>query len=216
MFSRRAFVGRVAALSVAARLDGLELFASSPPKVVVVGAGAFGSWTAFHLRRMGADVTLLDSWGPGNTRSSSGGESRVIRAIYGPDRTYVEMVKRSYEWWEQIDPSLYVETGALWMHRGDDTYVRSSLPVLHELGFPVDVPSVAEAKKRWPQIDFTGVKSLYLERRAGALSARRACGVVRDAFVKLGGTYRTEHVDPKTRFNADHVVFTCGPWLGKL
>ena len=223
MFSRRAFVGRVAALGVAARFDGLRLFASAAPKIVVIGAGAFGSWTAFHLRRLGADVTLLDSWGPGNTRSSSGGETRVIRAIYGPDRTYVEMVKRAYEWWEQLDPSLYTETGALWMHRGDDAYVRSSLPVLHELGFAVDALTVADAKKRWPQIDFSGVKSLYLERRAGALSARRACGVVRDAFVKLGGAYRTAHVDAKTlrlesgeQLQADHFVFACGPWLGKL
>ncbi len=95
--------------------------------------------------------------------------------------------------------------------------------MLHELGFPVDVLTVADAKKRWPQIDFNGVKSLYLERRAGALSARRACGVVRDAFVKLGGTYRTAHVDAKTlrledgtQLKADHFVFACGPWLGKL
>jgi hypothetical protein len=87
---------------------------------------------------MGADVELIDAWGPGNARSSSGGETRVIRAIYGPDRTYVEMVRRSYELWEKLDASvdepLYTETGALWMHRGDDGYVRSSLPILKELG----------------------------------------------------------------------------------
>ena len=227
MFSRRAFFGRVAAVSVAARFDGLKLFAASPPRVVVIGAGAFGGWTAFHLRRLGADVTLLDSWGPGNTRSSSGGETRVIRAIYGPDRVYVAMVKRAYELWEQLDPSLYTETGALWMHRGDDAYVRSSLPILHELGFPVDALSVPDAAKRYPQIDFKGAKSVWLERRAGALAARRACGVVRDAFVKLGGTYRTAHALPPvnertlrledgSKLEADHFVFACGPWLGKL
>ena len=228
MFSRRAFVQRVAAVSVAARLDGLKLFAAaSPPRVVVIGAGAFGSWTAFHLRRLGADVTLIDSWGPGNTRSSSGGETRVIRAIYGPDRVYVEMVKRAYELWELLDPSLYVDTGALWMHRGDDAYVRSSLPILHELGFPVDQLTIADAAKRYPQINFGGVKSIYLERRAGALSARRACVAVRDAFTHIGGTYRTAQARPMvndraltlgdgSKLEADHFVFACGPWLGKL
>src|SRR5207247_2992019 len=52
--------------------------------VAVVGAGAFGGWTALHLRRRGARVTLVDAWGPGNSRASSGGETRVIRATYGP------------------------------------------------------------------------------------------------------------------------------------
>src|SRR5262245_35845016 len=117
--SRRAFLRCAAAIPLAAHLNPQSLLASSSPRVVVIGAGAFGGWTALHLRRLGAEVVLLDSWGPGNTRSSSGGESRVIRAIYGPDRVYVEMVKRAYELWKEIDESLYVETGALWMHRGD-------------------------------------------------------------------------------------------------
>jgi sarcosine oxidase len=196
-------------------------------RIAVVGAGAFGGWTALHLRNLGADVVLIDSAGPGNGLSSSGGRTRVIRAIYGPDRVYVEMVKRAYELWDKIGAGLkdpiYVPTGALWMHRGDDSYVRSSIPILHDLGFAVDKLTVADAKKRYPQIDFNGVKSVYLERKAGALSAARACGVVRDAFVKAGGTYRTAQVTPGKIVNgvmsgldADVYVFACGPWLGKM
>jgi len=208
--SRRAFLASMAALPLVAQ--------SGPkPRVVVIGAGAFGGWTALHLRNAGCEVTLLDAWGPGNARASSGGETRVIRAVYGPDRVYVEMVRRAYELWA-FDPSLYVETGALWMNRGDDAYVRSSLAILDELGFPVDKLTIAEGKKRWPQIDFRGVKSLWLERRAGALSARRACQVVRDAFVAAGGRYRTEAVKPGAMPSekADVYVFACGPWLGRL
>jgi len=140
----------------------------------------------------------------------------VIRAVYGPDRVYVEMVKRSFELWEKLDPSLYTQTGVLWMHRGDDAYVRSSLPILTELGFPVDNLTLADAARRYPQISFKGVQSVWLERRAGALSARRACEVVRDAFVKAGGTYRTETAKPEARSGADVYVYACGPWLGKL
>ena len=215
--SRRTFLGCVAAAPMASRLGASTT--SSAPRVAVIGAGAFGGWTALHLLRLGARVTLVDSWGPGNARSSSGGETRVIRAIYGPDRVYVELVKRAYELWSEVetpDDPLYVETGALWMHRGDDAYVRSSLPILEELGFPVDHLTLAESRKRWPQINFDGVKSVWLERRAGALSARRACGVVRDAFVKAGGTYRTASIEDASQIEADVHVFACGPWLGKL
>ena len=52
------------------------------PDVVVVGAGNFGTWTALHLQRMGARVTLIDQYGPGNSRSASGGETRGVRTSY--------------------------------------------------------------------------------------------------------------------------------------
>ena len=233
--SRRAFLAGVAAVPLAGRFDGEALMASSAPRIAVIGAGAFGGWTALHLRRLGAQVVLVDSWGPGNTRSSSGGDSRVIRAIYGQDRVYVEMVKRAYELWKMMEAPytdrLYVETGALWMHRGDDAYVRSSLPIMKDLGFPVDPLTMAEARRRYPQINFNGIQSVWMERRAGALSARRACAVVRDAFEKAGGTYRRASVQPGpvinesmsglkledgSRIEADVYVFACGPWLGKL
>jgi glycine/D-amino acid oxidase-like deaminating enzyme len=233
--SRRTFLATAAAAPLAGQFDGPSPAGSSAPRIVVVGAGAFGGWAALHLRRLGAQVTLVDAWGPGNARASSGGETRVIRAVYGPDRIYVELVKRAFDLWEQLDAStdeqLYVQTGALWMHRGEDSYVRSSLPSLRELGFPIEPLPLAEATRRYPQIDFRGVESVWLEHRAGALSARLACVAVRDAFEKAGGRYRVGHAEPGpvvngalpflrfadgSRIEADAYLFACGPWLGKL
>ena len=219
--TRRTFLGSAAAVPLAAALDGGAPSTAKKMRVVVIGAGAFGGWTALQLRRLGAEVTLVDAWGPGNSRASSGGETRVIRAVYGADRIYVEMVKRAYELWAQLDPSLYVETGTLWMHRGDDAYVRSSVPVLTELGFPIEQVTLAEGARRYPQIDFAGVKSVWLEKRAGALAARRACVTVRDTLVQAGGDYRTGHVESldaarKLHPDADAFVFACGPWLGRV
>ena len=54
----------------------------------VVGAGVFGAWIARCLRRSGASVALIDAYGPGNSRSSSGGETRILRLGYGPDELY--------------------------------------------------------------------------------------------------------------------------------
>jgi sarcosine oxidase len=213
--TRRTFLGAIAAVPLAAAIaDNVRRM-----KIVVVGAGAFGGWTALQLRRRGAQVTLLDAWGAGNVRSSSGGETRVIRAVYGPDRVYVEMVRRAFELWLALDPSLYVETGALWMHRGDDAYVRAALPILADLGFPIDNLTLDAAARRWPQIDFRGVRSVWLEHRAGALSAARACAVVRDALVQAGGVFRIARVEPAQvmrELAADAYVFACGPWLGAL
>src|SRR5262245_28280205 len=154
----------------------------SQPRVAVVGAGAFGGWTALHLRRAGAEVTLLDAWGPGNARASSGGETRVIRTIYGPARRYVEMAARALTLWSEWDRTsgdqFYKRTGVLWMTATDDSYVRQSLPVLRDLGLDYDEMDAWAAAKRFPQISFEGIAKAYLEHEGGFLLARRACDAV--------------------------------------
>jgi sarcosine oxidase len=91
--SRRNFL-KGAATAGAVSLMGSHTFATPRQvSVIVVGAGAFGGWSALHLAQAGAKVTLLDAWGPGNSRASSGGETRTIRATYGPAHVlYAKMV----------------------------------------------------------------------------------------------------------------------------
>src|SRR3954452_790268 len=129
--SRRTFIKTSAA--VGAYLMGSRAFASSPQKsVIVVGAGAFGGWSALHLLKKGAKVTLLDAWGPGNSRASSGGETRVIRATYGAGQIYTQMAVRALQLWQEYEQQwklkLFFRTGVLWMTGSDDSYERASLP----------------------------------------------------------------------------------------
>jgi glycine/D-amino acid oxidase-like deaminating enzyme len=88
-------------------------------EILVIGAGVFGSWTAWHLPRAGKSVLLLDAWGPGHTRCSSGGESRIIRMGYGGDEIYTRMAVRSLALWQdlirQTGQPLFHRTGVLWM-----------------------------------------------------------------------------------------------------
>jgi glycine/D-amino acid oxidase-like deaminating enzyme len=186
--------------------------------VLVIGAGAFGGWTALHLRRSGARVTLIDAWGAGNSRASSGGETRVIRSIYGGDPDYIHWVARSLTLWREFGQHIYHRTGALWMFSGDDQYARASLPLIK---LPIDQLTVAEAAKRFPQVDFAGMRSVYFEHEAGYLLARRGCAAVQQAVVNEGGQFRIEAVPAPVDLaaigrRADAVVFACGPWLGKL
>src|SRR5829696_441634 len=205
------------------------------PHIAVVGAGAFGGWTALHLLRRGARVTLLDAWGPGHSRSSSGGETRLIRGAYGPDRVYVEWVARSFELWREAESRwrrrLYQPTGMLWMCGEDDGYVRDSLPYLEDVGLSTTELSVQEAGELFPQIDFAGVRTVFLENEAGYLLARRACQAVAAAIDAEGGEVRLAAAAPGqfregrldrleladgSDLRADLYVFACGPWLGRL
>src|SRR2546430_5752016 len=100
---------------------------ASPLHIAVVGAGAFGGWTALFLRRQGARVTLLDAWGPGNSRASSGGETRVIRATYGPRAVYTHMAVRALALWRGDqrgwEQRLLPPIGGAWV-RGGARFVR--------------------------------------------------------------------------------------------
>src|SRR5258708_9356557 len=108
-------------------------------RVVVVGAGAFGGWTALELRRRGARVTLVDAWGPGNARASSGGETRVIRATYGARTIYTKMAVRAMALWRAHDEKyrrgFFTSTGALSIFATDDPLRRppAAPPRAHNL-----------------------------------------------------------------------------------
>jgi glycine/D-amino acid oxidase-like deaminating enzyme len=203
--------------------------------IAVIGAGAFGGWTALYLLRRGARVTLIDAWGPGNSRASSGGETRVIRGTYGPAQPYTRMAARAKQLWKENEKrwnlKLIHQTGVLWMvAAGDDHFERGSIPLLRDAGIAYQELSVQEMAARWPQINLDGVHWGIYEPDGGFLTARVACQAVVDGFLAEGGEYRqaavvSNDLDGKwdslslsdgAELNADQYVFACGPWLGKL
>ena len=169
--------------------------------VIVVGAGAFGGWTALHLRQRGYDVTLLDAYGPGNSRSSSaGGETRVIRGSYGLRHVYTDMVARSLALWRahQADWTLPVlhEIGVMFMAPAVNDAQRASMKALTDANLPFEQLTGREARARYPQVNFEGLDSIILEQQAGYLSSRLACQSVAKTFERLGGRYRTTSAVP--------------------
>jgi len=208
----------------------------SKPRVAVIGAGAFGGWTALHLLERGARVTLLDAWGPGNSRASSGGETRIMRATYGPDQPYTKLAARALKLWQKYErrwkKQFLHRTGVLWMVSSrNDAYECGSLAMLREGRIKFKELSTPEMKKRWPQINFDDVHWGIFEPECGYLDARSSCQAAVDAFIAEGGAYRQLAVScdglesaplrsltlsDGSQLKADHYVFACGPWLGKL
>src|ERR1022692_1426433 len=209
--------------------------------VAVIGAGAFGGWTALYLLRRGARVTLLDAWWPGNARSSSGGEARIIRGTYGPSQPYTKMAARALQLWKEHETrwarQLLHRAGVLWMATSmDDQFERGSLPMLREADIAYEELSGSEVGSRWPQINAEDVRWAIYEPDGGFLSARVACQAVAEGFVAEGGEYRQVAVLPHdletgirdglmfngltlsdgSKLMADQYVFACGPWLGEL
>src|SRR5579864_603959 len=206
------------------------------PHVAIIGAGAFGGWTALHLLERGARVTLLDAWGPGNSRASSGGETRVMRGTYGPDQPYTQMAARALKIWSKYERrwkrQFLHRTGVLWMASGrDDAFERGSVEMLRAAKIKFQEMSATKLRKQWPQINFEDIKWGIFEPECGYLDARASCQAVVEAVVAAGGKYRQvavlndglENETPRglslsdgSRLKANFYVFACGPWLGKL
>lgn len=169
------------------------------PHIAVIGAGAFGGWTALYLLRAGARVTLVDAWGPGNSRASSGGETRVIRGVYGPDQPYTQLAARALAVWKEHEAQwkqkFFFPIGVLWMAKASGEFERGSLPLLKDAGIPFEQFSKNEMARRWPQINFDSIEWGIYEPQSGYLLARSSAQAVVEHFISEGGEYRQAAVE---------------------
>ena len=201
---------------------------------IVIGAGVFGTWTAWHLRKAGKRVLLLDAAGPAHARASSGGESRLTRGSYGADEVYTRLALDSLPQWkwlsEQAGLPVFHATGVLFFFQKREPFVDQSLEAHARLKLPTQVLDRAALEQRYPQVWWKDIEVGLFEPQFGVLMARRAVQTLVKAFVKAGGEYRVGAVKPPaaeqalphvelgdgTTLNAGNYVFACGPWLPKV
>lgn len=202
--------------------------------VVIVGAGVFGAWTAWHLANRGQRVLLVEAYGAAHSRASSGGESRILRMSYGADEIYTRWSLRSLSQWKELfaatGQKLFVPTGVLWLSGENDEELRKSEAVLKLCGIPHEELRQCDLEARYAQVNFAGVTQGVLEPESGVLLARRAVACVVEDAIRLGAKFEIAHINPPTdgtapdslftskgeRFHAGQFVFACGPWLGKI
>ena len=132
--------------------------------VVVVGAGAWGGWTAYHLRRRGARVTLIDQYGPANSKATSGDETRGIRSSYG-DRTtgefWAKWARIALRRWNEFDAEwaapfrskFFFETGDIIMRATDEPFVKKTREIWAAQGVKHEVLTGDECRKRYPMMN---------------------------------------------------------------
>lgn len=200
-------------------------------KISIIGAGVMGMWSAYKLLDAGHQVNLYEAYYPGHTRSSSGGESRLIRGIYGKDDLYMDWVQYSLEQWQKIESKLgnqlFYPVGCLWMFGNETAYGDYAFDYLKKIDWPIDSISLNETRNRFPQFSLKGIHKTYYEPNSGYLMARLGCQLIKKLFVQAGGTYIQEQIPVDENrledFNykiidhdSDFVVLACGPWLKSL
>ena len=195
---------------------------------IVVGAGVFGASVAHRLAGDGWDVTLVERDDPGHDGASSGGESRLLRCVHGPDTLYARSARRARELWRAVEEesgeSLYEECGMAWFSRTDDGWVADAERALRAEGLDAEHLDPADAALLYPSLHTDDLAFVLLEPEAGVL--RAAPGVralVRAAQARgatlLRGTATPSPAGPVVdgrTLEADAVVWACGPWLASL
>lgn len=234
--SRRLVLGGFAAgtLASTSRAQAPRPANAGPWDVIVVGAGVFGAWTAWDLQRKGRKVLLLDAWGAAHSRSSSGGETRLIRTEYAGDPLYTRWAWESLAAWQALskrhESPIFHQVGALYIYPADDAKIDASIALQQSLGIPIEKIGVSDLAKRWPQMNFDGIAVGVMQPTMGALMARRAVQTLVAEFQKAGGSFRQLAVERPQggrasleairaggeTLRAARFVFACGPWLPKL
>lgn len=217
--------------------------AQPSPDVIVVGAGTFGLWTALRLQRLGARVQVVDAYGAGNSRQTSGGETRGVRTSYGDrphGRQWSGWAQRAIERWiawdeegaDRLLPRLFFRTGDLILRESVNAYLTQTQAHWDALATPYEVLSPDEVARRWPWIRFDNPGVGLYEPGAGVVRARRAMESVARVFEEEGGSIRVDRVTLGARagrrlsnvqlasdggvLSAGTVILACGPWFPKM
>jgi len=255
---RRDFL-RLAGLGAGALLTGVgvtELGAQRPAtpssggairrstRVVVIGAGVWGTSTALELARRGASVTLVDQYGPGNSRSTSGDETRGIRSSYG-DRAgatgelWTRWAREAIARWKAFDAEhgprfgtrFFYETGDIILRERPEPFTTRTAELWTKLGVQFDRLTPDDVRRRWPMFAADRYSEILYEPDAGVARARASVhalvALARDAGVDfrlsratpgaiVGGKMQDLRLEDGSRLGADAFVFACGPWLRKV
>ena len=194
------------------------------PSALVVGAGIFGSALADRLVADDWEVTLVDALEPGDPRSESGGETRLLRYAHGPDALYTELAYRARSLWLDLDAEVLVDAGVVWFARRNDGWEAASETTMRAAGIPVERLDPPATARLFPGARVDDLEYGLLEPEAGVLRAgdgvRALVARARSGGLRLiRGLARPEGdavVVEGRRLEADRVVWACGAWLGRL
>ncbi len=202
--------------------------------VIVLGTGGVGAAALFHLARRGVRVLGLDRFPPGHDRGSSHGQSRIIRLAYFEHPSYVPLLRRAYELWNELEnlsgQKLYHETGLLMAGFEHGEVIPGVLRSASEHSIPIEKLSATESRRRFPAHLVPEGQAAVFEPRAGFLRVEPCVEAHANLSVQAGAELRTNVTihDWKTvgslvtvttsegNFTADRLVIAAGAWATDL
>jgi len=203
---------------------------------VIIGAGAMGTASAYHLAKRGEPVLLLEQFAIGHDRGSSHGAARITRHSYA-DPFYAKLMPAAFQAWKLLEAdageNLYLRTGGISLCPPSLDYVAQVTASLEAVGVPHRRMSGRELRRVSPVFQVPDDQDVVFEPDAGMLSAARCIAVQVELARRLGGEKTrileqtpVERIDleggrpvvltEKHRIVADRLIVTAGSWTRRL
>ncbi len=202
--------------------------------VIVVGVGGMGSATCYQLARRGKRVLGIERFDIPHDLGSSHGYTRIIRLAYYEHPSYVMLLKRAYELWEEIEgrssQKLLHITGSIDAGPADSWVFKGSLQSCVEHDLPHEVLTGTELSQRFPgyQLPFE-ILALY-QPKGGFLVPERCTVAFVEAAQALGAEIHGREqvldwepvgdgvrvITDRAEYEADRLVITAGSWNANM
>ncbi|NJO77091.1 MAG: N-methyl-L-tryptophan oxidase [Cyanobacteria bacterium RM1_2_2] len=202
--------------------------------VIVIGLGGMGSATAYWLAQRGQQVLGLEQFTPPHNQGSSHGKSRIIRQAYFEHPSYVPLVLRAYELWQQLEEeteqSILSLTGGLMLGQADSVIVQGSLHSAQQHGLAYELLDTANIRKRFPLLSPDPETVALYEPNAGLIRPEIAISAYLQRAAQLGATLHYQEpvldwqatdqgvrvITASAQYEAAKLVIAPGAWATQM
>jgi len=201
---------------------------------IVIGVGGMGSSAVHNLAKRGQKVLGIEKFDIPHTEGSSHGVNRIIRLAYYEHPSYVPLLRRAYEMWEEIqtdaDEQLLYKVGSIDTAPSGHEVFEGSLEscLLHDI--PHEVLNHQQINDRFPGYQMPpGQMGLYQRDGGFVLSERSIVAYVNAAVAEGAEIHAREPVakwEPegdgvrvftdRDEYTADRLVITAGAWAAGM
>ena len=202
---------------------------SKKDKIIIIGAGIVGSSIAYHLTKMGAEVTVIERDRP--AAHASGKNFGWLHASY-PTKPYNfhHLLGLSLLAYKKLETEIGIDIhwgGSLEWHASKESQknLTEEIKVQQGFGVPIQMISGEQAHELEPNVQFDKEARMAFSQSDGAVDANEVVNKFLEKTINLGGqvlypvTYENvivkegKIVAVRTsigEIEADRVVFACG------
>ncbi|MCH2212869.1 MAG: N-methyl-L-tryptophan oxidase [Fuerstiella sp.] len=201
---------------------------------LVLGLGAMGSATLYHLARLQQNVVGLEQFETGHGFGSSHGHSRAFRVFYH-DPLYTELAEAALPLWQELQTvsgeSLLHLCGFLGYGGPDCTLFEQNLRAIRRSRAEFEQLTPEDVSSQFPDLQLPKQSMACFTPRAGFLDASRCVRTHLAEARRLGAAVHQQvHVEnveftgdrpgivrtSAGDFRADRLVVTAGPWTADV
>lgn len=201
---------------------------------IVVGVGGMGSAACYHLARRGLRTLGLERYDIPHAMGSSHGITRIIRLAYYEDPSYVPLLLRAFDLWDELEAEsgrrLLEVTGTIDASGPDEIVFTGSLASCEAWSLPHEVLTSAELTARYPGYRLPEEHLALFQPRGGFLLPERCISTHVTGALAAGAEIRAREpvldweatangvrvTTERGTYEAEQLVLAAGAWMQGL